>query len=71
MVKVKPGEYPLSDGAEWADANAEHAAELLLRIFHHPAEARSRAGRAKQWLRQEHGLEAIGRHYAELLDRLC
>ena len=70
MVKVRAGEYPLSEGAEWADADTDHAAELLLRVFHHPAEARERAVRAKQWLRQEHGLEAIGRHYVELLDRL-
>ncbi len=70
MVKIKPGEYPLSDGAEWADADSDHAAELLLRVFNNPEETRGRAARAKQWLRQEHGLEAIGRHYAELLDRL-
>ena len=70
MVPVKPGEYPLSEGAVWADADTDHAAELLLKVFHHPKEARERTARAKQWLRQEHGLDAIGRHYAELLERL-
>ncbi len=70
MVKIKAGEYPLSEGAEWADADTDHAAELLLRVFHNPEEARARAAHAKQWLHREHGLEAIGCHYAELLSRL-
>jgi len=70
MVKVRAGDYPLSEGADWADADTGHAAELLLRVFHQPNEARERTIRAKQWLRQEHGLDAIGRHYVDLLDRL-
>ena len=68
MVPVRPGEYPLSAGATWAEPDAGHAAEQLLRVFHDRDEAAQRAEAAKRHLAAGFSLDAVSRLYCSMLE---
>lgn len=55
LVAVRPGEYPMSAGQRWADADTDHAAWLMQRLMQRPEDAARRTAAAAARLERLHG----------------
>lgn len=67
LVPVAEGAYPHGDGQVWAEASAEHAAQLIEQLLDDPTEARAMGARAKAHIRQNFSVRAIGQRYVDRL----
>jgi hypothetical protein len=67
LVPVPVGEYPFAEGQVWAEANVDHAVELLDAAIDEPARARSIAENGRRDVRLAHGFRAVG---LRVLDRV-
>jgi glycosyltransferase involved in cell wall biosynthesis len=61
LIEIRSGEYPYSKGQFWADANIEHAAELMRRVFENPQAAAKRGERGRQLIRSAYSIGSIGK----------
>jgi glycosyltransferase involved in cell wall biosynthesis len=69
-IPVGQGEYPYHEGQVWADADVDHAAWQMRRVFEDRPEAERRAAVARAHLREEYGLDACGRRILNRLSEL-
>ena len=67
LIEVRCGHYPHSKGQFWADANVEHASELMRTVFENPQAAVERGKMGRQLMRSAYSIEAIGRKIEERL----
>ncbi len=67
LVPVGAGEYPFGEGQMWAEADVDHAVELLDAAIADPARAREIAARGRRDIRLGHGYRAVG---LRVLDRV-
>lgn len=65
LIKVKQGEYPYGEGQVWADADIDHAAELM-RTF-----ALRRVKKPERAAWPEFSAAAVGRRYRRRLKAIC
>ena len=68
LTAVGKNEYPFSRGQVWAEANVEHAVELLDAAIAIPERARANAARGRRDIRLSHCHRAVG---LRILDRLA
>lgn len=62
LVKVKNGQYPFSDGQEWADADVNHAAKLMQEFVNTP---KNKKKTKSEW--SEFSTKTVGQKYKERL----
>ena len=67
LVPVGQGEYPHGEGQMWAEADVDHAVDLLDWAIADPAGAREIAARGRRAIRLSHGYRAVG---LRVLDRV-
>jgi hypothetical protein len=67
LVPVGAGEYPFAEGQLWAEANVDHAVELLEKAIYDPVWARAVAANGRRNVRIGHGYRAVG---LRILDRV-
>jgi glycosyltransferase involved in cell wall biosynthesis len=60
--------YP-PDGV-WADVDIDHAAYWMDYVFHHRAEANTKAQKGKEYILKHHSLEVTGQHIAWRLNKI-
>ena len=70
LVDVGADEYPHAAGQQWADPDLEQAAEYMRRVVSDPAWAAPLARRGREVVKNQHGLEAVGRRYRARLEEL-
>ena len=68
---VPAGADPYPAGAAWADPDEGHAAELLRRVYDHPAEARAVGERARRGVAALLSPEAAGRRMRDRLAEIA
>ena len=59
LIAVQPGEYPMSAGQRWADADIDHAAWLMQQVMRRPEQAARRAAAAAARLERDHGRRVV------------
>lgn len=59
MVPVAENAYPFADGANWADPDLSHAAQLMQKVKSDPVERAEKIKNASQYLQDEYGAEKI------------
>jgi len=57
LTTIPPGCDPYPAGAEWAEPDLDHAAELMRRVYDNPEEARAVGERGRRELLASHSLE--------------
>jgi len=70
LVPLGQQDYPHADGQLWAEADVEHAVELMLQLVDDPAAGRALGERASRHIRQNFGYRAIGLRYRERITRI-
>jgi glycosyltransferase involved in cell wall biosynthesis len=70
LVPVQEGEYPFHEGQVWADADVNHAAWLMRRVFDDRAGAIRRVDAARRHLTENYSLQACSRRIRERLHTL-
>jgi SAM-dependent methyltransferase len=69
-ARIPEGCDPYPAGAEWAEPDIEHAAELMRRVYEHPEEALEKGARARREVLERHApsvrARIIGRRLAEI-----
>jgi glycosyltransferase involved in cell wall biosynthesis len=70
LVDVKPGEYIFHEGQQWADADPEHAAWHMKRLFEDPGLAARLGDAGRKTIEEQYSLEAVSRRYLARLDEL-
>ena len=70
LVPVRDGQYPFHEGQMWAEADVNHAAWLMRRVYEEQAEATRRAEMAKHHLARHYSLEACSSRMRERLNFL-
>lgn len=68
LVPVGLGEYPFGEDQVWAEADVNHAVELLNSVIDEPLRARAIAARGRRDVRLGHGFRAVG---LRILDRVA
>jgi glycosyltransferase involved in cell wall biosynthesis len=63
LISVNEGEYPHGENQVWADPDAGHAAQILVRLVDDPAYAKVVGDRARTHMRMKYSDIAIGRRY--------
>ncbi len=61
---------PYPAGAEWAEPDLDHAAELMRRVYEHPEEARERGARARRDLLASHSVAQAAAFIRRRLDEI-
>ena len=61
------GEYPFSEGQEWAEADVGQAVDLLDAVIMNPAKMRAITARGQRDIRLSHSYRAVG---LRILDRV-
>ena len=64
LVAVGEGAAPYPAGAQWAEPDVEHAAQLMREVFDDPARARERGLRGQAEIRRTHSRTEAGRSMA-------
>jgi glycosyltransferase involved in cell wall biosynthesis len=70
-TRVGPGCEGYSAEGTWAEADLDHAAELMRRVRQRPEEARAKAERARDDIRRLYAPEVVGRLARGRLERLA
>jgi glycosyltransferase involved in cell wall biosynthesis len=68
-VACGPGASPYPPDLIWGDPDLDHAAELLRRVYDHPAEARATGERAARYAREQLSIDVYSRRLAAALTR--
>lgn len=70
LIPVEPGQYVMGEGQVWADADVDHAAELLRMVKENSADVRDVARRGQALIRDEFSNSAVGRNMRTRLREL-
>ncbi len=70
LIPVEEGQYPFPEGQVWADADVEHAAWYMRRLYDDRAYGNAIGARARAFIHQNYSQEAIGSLYATRLREL-
>ena len=70
LIPVEDGQYPFHSGQEWADADIEHAAWYMKKLFGDKNYAQDLGARGKVYIRQNFNQQIIGAKYESRLKRL-
>jgi glycosyltransferase involved in cell wall biosynthesis len=70
LVPVREGEFPAFADQVWAEADSNHAAEVLIRLIDDPDEGRRVGERARTYMLQNFSDEVLGRAYRERLSAI-
>jgi glycosyltransferase involved in cell wall biosynthesis len=70
MIAVGEGEYPHAAGQVWAQPDAGHAAEVMVRLSDDPAWGRALGHAASVAIRKGFGLRAAGQRYRARLEAI-
>ena len=71
LIPVPEGAYLFPEGQVWADAQVDHAVQLMARMLDDPAEARALGRRASRHIRTNFSARAVGLRYTARLDELA
>jgi FkbM family methyltransferase len=71
LVPVQEGQYPFHHGQLWADANVDHAAWYMKKLYDDTAYARNLGAAAKAYIRGNFSQQVIGARYASRLKELA
>jgi glycosyltransferase involved in cell wall biosynthesis len=70
LVPVREGEFPAYEDQVWAEADPDHAAEVLIRLIDDPDHGRRVGERAQSYMLQNFADEVLGRAYRERLSAI-
>ena len=70
MVPIGGGQSPYPVDGQWAEPDAEHAAELMRHVVDDPDESQRRAARGQTYMRTHHSAVAAGKVMSGRLARL-
>lgn len=70
LVPVGRDEYPHAAGQRWADPDLEQAAAFMRRLVSDPAWGAALAGKGRELVEAQHGIEAVGQRYRARLETL-
>lgn len=70
LVKINNGEYPYSEGCEWADADVGHAAGLMKKIYSDEHFRKKISSNAKEYMCTYHSKAVCGNSIIARLDDL-
>jgi glycosyltransferase involved in cell wall biosynthesis len=71
LVALQPDDYPFAEGQVWANPDVSHAAWLMRRLRHDPAQAAPLVARAGRHLRQNHSRVRVAGLQAARLRQLA
>jgi len=70
LIRVEEGQYPFHSGQEWADADVEHAAWYMKKLYADDLFARDLGARGKEFIHENFNPRIIGARYEARLRKL-
>lgn len=70
LIPVEAGQYPFHEGQVWADADVEHAAWFMKKVYIDAQFASEIAAKGRDFIRENFSQRKIGSMYAERLKKL-
>ena len=70
LIQVEEGQYPFYKGQQWADADVEHAAWYMKKLYADSALGRELGARGRAYIRENFNQQTIGARYEARLRKL-
>jgi glycosyltransferase involved in cell wall biosynthesis len=70
LVPVREGEFPVFEGQVWAEADSDHAAEILVRLIDDPDHGRRVGERAREHMLRNFSDDVLGLAYRQRLSEI-